>query len=69
MADITNIEGLQAAKAKDVWLAMRMDAVQRLLAVLEPRPNDAHVGYLALLHRARNALTKELQQQGDDQYA
>ena len=66
MADPANIEAIQATKAEEARLVVRMDAVQRLLAILGPRPDDAHVGYIALLQRARNALTKELQQQGVD---
>ena len=69
MADPTNIEAIQAAKAQEAWLVVRMDAVQRLLAVLNPRPDDARMGYIALLQRARNALTKELQEQGMQDYA
>lgn len=69
MADPANFEAIQATKAQEAWLVLRMEAVQRLLSVLEPRPDDAHVGYVALLQRAHNVLTKELQQQGMDQYA
>ena len=69
MADPANIEAIQDAKAEEARRATHEWAVHQLLHVFDPRGRHARLQYRALLTRAQAALTKELEQLGEEPHA
>ena len=60
MAEQTNIEDLQATRHADSQQVNRLHAVRHLLGLLEARPDDARLGYPALLQRLYDVIALEL---------
>lgn len=60
----TNIEELQALKAREGNQAAKEQAVRQLLTVLDPHPNDQALAYAEVLGRLENVIARELQQVG-----
>lgn len=63
----TNIEELQALKAREGNRAAKEQGLRQLLSVLDPHPNDVALGYGDVLWRLQQVIAVELQQQQQHQ--
>ena len=59
----TDIERLQALKAREGTKAANEQALRQLVSVLDPHPNDHALAYRDVLGRLQTVLTRELQAQ------